>query len=142
MSSPYRINNPDIGITKTSARRKEEKFNFYLERLMKMIPTEVVGLYIVGSGVIPENRPVVLVIWTILCLIGVFVMRMRLTEDREKKKPTDWIHVAISSVAFVIWVYTVGGPFKVYNLYEPFIGSLMVLGWTFFIPLFYKGPKN
>ena len=52
------------------------------------------------------------------------------------------MHVAISSVAFVIWVYSLGGPFAVFNLYVPYIGSLLVLAWTFFVPTFYKGPQD
>ena len=141
MAAPYRITRPDTG-TRVVARGENVEFKFYLDRLMRMVPAEVVGLYLVGSGFIPKAQASVLVVWTIICTIGVIVLRAYGTADPEKIKPPDWTHVAISTVAFVIWVYTLGGPFAAYNLAVPYIGSLLVLAWTFFVPIFYKGPPD
>jgi hypothetical protein len=141
MSAPFRIRRPDIGVTK-AAREAGEGFKFYLDRLLKMIPAEVVSLYLVGSGFIPKDKPLVLTIWALVCLIGVVLIRTYGTTDPANNKPPDWIHVAISTTAFVIWVYTLGGPFTAINLYVPYLGSLMVLAWTFFVPMFYKGPVD
>jgi hypothetical protein len=106
-----------------------------------MIPAEVVSLYLVGSGLIPNEQTIVLTIWTIICLIGVVVVRIYGTQDPEKKLPPDWIHIGISTAAFLIWVYSLGGPFTAWGLSEPYLGSLLVLIWTFFVPMFYKGPE-
>ena len=76
------------------------------------------------------------------CLIGVIVVRTYGTTDPENNKPPDWVHVTISCVAFVIWVYPLGGPFAEFGLHIPYIGSLLVLAWTFFVPIFYKGPAD
>jgi len=141
MSAPFRIRRPDIGVTKT-AREAGEGFKFYLDRLLKMIPAEVVSLYLVGSGFIPKDKPLVLTIWAVVCLVGVVLIRSYGTTDPANNKPPDWIHVAISTTAFIIWVYTLGGPFTAINLYVPYLGSLMVLAWTFFVPMFYKGPVD
>jgi hypothetical protein len=35
-----------------------------------------------------------------------------------------------------------GGPFEAQGLAVPYIGSLLVLAWTFFVPMFYKGPSD
>ncbi|WP_213979234.1 hypothetical protein [Sphingomonas sp. dw_22] len=45
----------------------------------------------------------------------------------------------IAAGAFVVWIYSQGGPFEQFGLYVPYIGSLAVLLWTFVIPIFYKG---
>lgn len=139
MAAPFRIKRPGVGIGKVS-NNQEEHFKFYLDRLLKMIPGEVVGLYLVGIGFIPEHQLVVNLIWTVVCLFGVIVIRAYGTTDPEKGYPPDWVHTMISAIAFLIWVYTLGGPFKMLHLHVPYIGSLLVLAWTFFIPILYKGP--
>jgi hypothetical protein len=139
MTALFRISRSDTGV-KQVARGKDEDFRKYLDRLFKMIPAEVVGLYLVGSGFIPPEKGTVLAIWAVLCLVGVVVIRAYGTADAENAKPTQWGPVLISSIAFLIWVYTLGGPFVVFNLHVPYIGSLLVLAWTFFVPIFYKGP--
>lgn len=141
MSAPFRIRRPDTG-RKGVARKPEEDFKFYLDRLMRMIPGDAVGLYLVGSGLVPEGQRVGLAIWTVVCLIGAILIRVYGTTDPERNKPPDWVHVGISSVAFVIWVYTLGGAFAAFDLHVPWIGSLLVLAWTFFVPIIYKGPVD
>ena len=107
-----------------------------------MIPAEVVSLYWVGSGFIPADQSIVLTVWAVVCLVGLVLVRAYGTADTAENKPTDWVHVAISCIAFVIWVYSVGGPFMAFNLHVPYLGSLLVLAWTFFMPIFYKGPAD
>ena len=123
-------------------------FQSYLDRLIKMIPAEVIGLYLVGSGIIPISYPptttpmiqkIALVIWALICLIAVVVVRIYGTYDQSYHHPIDWPHVVISAIAFLIWVYTIGGPFAIFGLTVPWIGSLLVLVWTFFVPIFYHG---
>jgi len=141
MSAPFRIRRSATGVKKV-AKQPGEGFKDYLERLMKMIPGEVVGLYLIGSGLIPEDQYLGLLIWTIICLIGVLVVRAYGTADSEKNLPPQWIAVIISSIAFVIWIYSMGGVFKLYGFHVPYIGSLLVLAWTFFVPIFYKGDLD
>jgi hypothetical protein len=141
MSAPFRIRRPDAGVMEV-ARGKSETFKDYLERLIKMIPGEVVGLYLIGSGFIPEGQGVALLVWSIICLIGVVTVRVYGTTDAEKNLPPQWGAVLISSVAFVIWLYSLGGVFKLYGLHVAYVGSLLVLAWTFFVPIFYKGTLD
>jgi hypothetical protein len=138
MIGPFRIKRPDVGIRPVAAG--EPKFDFYLDRLLKLIPAEVVGLYLVGGGLIPPNQPSVIAAWAIVCLAGVVALRAYATTDQDNGKPPQWVPVSISAMSFVIWVYTLGGPFAAFGLFIPYIGSLLVLAWTFFIPIFYKGP--
>lgn len=135
--SPFRIEPPSR--VKAVALTKDDEFKAYLDRLMKMIPVEVIGLYLVGSGVIPENKPAGLAFWAVLCLIGVIVVRAYGTSDAAKGLAPQWTAVVLSSIAFVIWIYTLGGPFRSYGLYEPYVGSLAVFAWTFFVPKLYHG---
>ena len=147
MSAPYRIpTRPGISVMAeapgTPSSERGADFQGYLDRLMKMIPGEVIGLYLVGSGFIPAAQALVLLIWSVICLGGVIAIKAYGTADRANQIPPDWVHVAISSVAFVIWVYSIGGLFAAYGTAVPYIGSLLVLAWTFFVPIFYKGPAD
>lgn len=116
MTAPYRIVRPERRIASVSATRNEE-VKEYLDRLMKMIPGEVVGLYLVGSGFIPKNDLITLVVWSCICLIAVIVVRIYGTMDPARNLPPDWIHACISAVAFIIWLYTIGGPFVAFHIY-------------------------
>src|SRR5713226_3475495 len=136
MSAPLRIRRETIRV---GAGDQREELKGYVDRLLKMIPGEGVGAYIVGSGLIPTDQRLVLVIWTVFCLIGVILIKAFGTADARNNLPPDWVHVFISAIAFVIWVYTLGVPFSLFNLHVSFIGSLLVIGWTYFLPIFYRG---
>jgi hypothetical protein len=142
MSAPFRILNPDSGVKKVAKRTQQEDFNSYLDRLAKMIPSPVIALYLVGVSQIPTGQAIGLVVWSVICLAGVIILMTYGTADPQKNKKPDWVHISISSVAFIIWVYAMGGPFAAFNLQIPWIGSLAVLAYTFFVPIFYKGPLD
>ena len=136
MSAPMRIQ----GAATVRAAATGDEFKYYLDRLLKMIPGEVISLYLIGQGLIPVDQGIALVVWAVVCLGGVVAVRALGTRDPQASVDPDWMHVGISSIAFVIWVYTLGGPFKMGEIWLPWLGSLLVLAWTFFVPLFYRGP--
>jgi hypothetical protein len=149
MVAPLRIRRPQmeaaVGVETVGAEAigvgaGQNPLDSYLDRLVKMVPGEAVGLYLVGSGIIPGDQAIALLTWSIFCFLAVIVIKTYGTADSAHNLPPDWVHVAISSVAFVIWVYTIGGPFTMFHLAVPYIGSLLVLAWTFLVPIFYKGP--
>lgn len=74
MSAPFRIRRPDQGL-RTVGRGGDEDFKFYLDRLLKMIPGEALGLYLVGRGFIPKDQSVALIVWTVVCLAGVIAIK-------------------------------------------------------------------
>jgi hypothetical protein len=140
MSAPFRIDRQhSLGFSEQGASATAD-FKAYLDRLMKLIPSEVVGLYLIGEGMIPSAERIGLVIWSVVCLVAVFCVRAFGTRDKDSGKSVQWAAVAITCVSFVIWLYCIGGPFQKFpGVRVPYIGSLLVLAWTFFVPLFYKG---
>jgi hypothetical protein len=142
MSAPLRIENPQSQTRRASSVQPQEGFDAYLNRITKMIPTPVIGLYLVGSSQIPDGQALGLSVWAVVCLLGVIALMVYGTTDRQANKPPDWIHVVLSTFAFAIWVYVLGGPFEAYNLHIPWIGSLLVLAFTFFAPFVYRGATN
>ena len=142
MARPLRMSRPGPGLAQVAAGGGGGvNFGLYLDRLVKMIPAEALGLYLVASGFFEKTEGGWLIAVTLIGLAAVIVVRIWGTKDPENNKGTDWIHVVISSIAFLIWVYKMGGPFEAYHLQNERLASLLVLGWTFFVPYFYKGPS-
>ena len=118
----------------------DDTYDKYLERLIKLIPSEVIAFYLVGKGLLPPGKKSVWVGWTIVCFIAVIVVRASTTRAREDRSNVQWTAVIIASISFIIWIYSLGDVFTLYkNLHEPYIASLLVLTWTFFLPYIYKG---
>jgi hypothetical protein len=138
MSAPLRIRPPArLGPTGGSDELKS-----YLDRLVKLIPAEVLSLYLTGYGLIPKDRLVPSSVWALVCLVFVAVVKAYGTSDRVHAVPADRVHVAISMVAFVIWVYSLGGPFILLGVYEAYIASLLILGFTFISAYIYRGQPD
>lgn len=116
----------------------------FFERLVQLIPGEVTAFYVVGAGFIDETSIGEHFAWTILSLVLLFLLRGWATRD--KVKGVQWKAVTISAIAFLIWLYAIGGPFKAAQLHWPDVqihvprwGSLAVIAWSTFIPLVYQG---
>ncbi len=143
MAAPLRITRPPV--VKAAMRKggiaqeKPTQIQSYMERLVKLIPAEIIGLYLVGQGIIPPAEKVALVVWSIICLGLVVLVRAKATGDRANSISPQWSAVAVSTISFVIWVYNMPGPFQAFNLAVPFVGSLAVLVWTFIVPFLYQG---
>lgn len=142
MSAIFRFKRPGTGVRAMADAETEGKFKSYLDRLVKMIPAEIVTLYLFWLGIF-NDKPVLLTISAIVCFLAVIAIRIWGTRDAQKKLPPDYIAVAISAFAFIIWVYALGGPFQAYNiLYFPEAKMFIVPAYTVFVPMFYLGPKE
>lgn len=141
MAAPLRITKPPTpkAAIGPGVQGQPTAMQGYMERLVKLIPGEVVGLYLIGNGIIPPASKIATVVWSVICMLLVVLVRSQWTADRANKVPIQWFAVFVSSISFIIWVYNMPGPFNVYNLVFPSVGSLAVLVWTFVIPYFYKG---
>jgi hypothetical protein len=138
MSAPFRITYQSL---KKVADEPQAGFQDYLGRLIKLIPAEVISLYLVGKGIIEKDQSWLLG-WTIFCFLAVLVVRLYGTAEPKENKPPQLLAVAIACVSYLVWVYSMGDVFTLLNLHSPKAGSLMVLGWSFVVPYFYKGDRT
>jgi hypothetical protein len=116
------------------AGSNQEEHDKYVDRLLKYVPAEVVPLYIFLDGLIqgaPDtvNRAVVLWIVFALLLGGTWAYLQRV---RNVSKPTQLV---ISTAAFAVWVFYLGGPFAQLACYDRFYGTLILPLYTFAIGL-------
>jgi len=110
-----------------------QNIQYYMERLIKLIPAEVLSLYLAGKVFLKSSQGIV--IWALICLVLVIIVRIWGTKDTGK--PVQWLAVIASAISFVIWFYVVS--VNELKIPEPGIASLAVLVWTFIVPMFYKG---
>ena len=138
MAGPYRISKARAVPVDAGGG---PNFQAYLDRLMRMIPAEVIGLYLVGAGMIDPKASLSMAIWTGICVVGVIAVRAWGSKDllSSSQPGPDWMLVLISTGAFIIWIYNIGGVFTAYGVPNRPWGALLVLVWTFFVPIFYKG---
>ena len=118
----------------------------YVSRLVKMIPGEALALFAAGAGLIAAARaewqPNLLLVWSLISALAIIALRRKATLVSDRSGP-QWISTAIALVSFAIWLYSQGAPFiEMGDDFEEsrgVVSSLLILAWTFFIPLFYKG---
>ena len=107
----------------------------YKEKLLKLIPAEVVALYVVLVGVVSgagTGVPTVQIAWFIF---GVGILATILHLWRIEKVDA-WSQIFISAGAFVVWVFALGGPFETLSWYNPVYGAILLVLYTFFVPMF------
>jgi len=99
----------------------------YLGRLSKYIPAEIVGLYLTTAGIIPKNQdgsPKCLAMWIVFMINFALVpIYFYFATSRGAKKPL-WPQIILASIAFPVWVFAIGGPFRCLTWYEGWIASL------------------
>jgi hypothetical protein len=112
--------------------REIKSTNEFRSKLLKLIPSEIVAAYMVLQGIIPEDSGK----WglIIVSLVLLIITPFYLSKFEKVKKASQ---IAFSTASFVIWVYTLGGPFVFWGVYKPWIASIVLVLWTLIIPLFF-----
>lgn len=106
----------------------------YLSKLLKQVPLEIIGAYLVLEGFINTglmNQPVALQwVLAVLFFLGVvasyFFTRRVLHVRRQSQLLT-------TCASFCIWVYAVGGWFSLVAGYQPWLASCLVVAFAVFV---------
>jgi hypothetical protein len=111
----------------------------YGDRLIKYIPSEVVGVYVAVDALlktagnqIPKDALGWIVFGFLLVMTPIYLWRM---QNVRKSK-----NLAIATLSFIVWVFTLGGPFAQLPWYSPFYGALLLPIFTFTVAT-YKAEK-
>jgi hypothetical protein len=112
----------------------------YLDKAVKLVPTEIVGAYLVLAGVVGVSSsstaaPTDQLSKILICVVfGVLLVATPLYQIFISKV-TNKVQVVITTIAFVLWVYTLGGPFTVLGIYEAKIAAALLTLWSLVIPV-------
>lgn len=102
----------------------------YLGRLVGYIPAEIVALYLAASGFTEaagNDRLMWLWIVFIVCAVLTPIYFLFATRDKKKKKGPLYLQVLLTTLAFPVWVFAIGGPFLAFRWYKGFIGSIVLI---------------
>ncbi|MCP5102427.1 MAG: hypothetical protein GY950_03560 [bacterium] len=105
----------------------------YMGRLLKLIPSEMVAVYMAIQGFVPAEQAKLglsIISVVILVLIPPYLKFIQKVESATQ--------IIVSTLSFIIWLYGIGGPFVHFNVHEPWIASAVLLLWTTFVPQFFK----
>lgn len=130
--APFRIRSKKPA---TVTGEDAQEGDVYLARLVKLIPAEVVALYLTFK----EVAETWLGVWAAICLVLVLFVRVLGTRNGPQVS-AQRTAVAVAAVSFVLWVYATGGTILDWEPPDvPGAISVAVGLWTFVVPWFYKG---
>jgi hypothetical protein len=114
-------------VANAKARPVEDKYN---DRLLKYIPAEAITLYLTLSALLSTQTGLPWWLGWAAFFVGIaatyYYLRSILNVSAGRQ-------LTICCVAFVVWVFALGGPFKDLAWYRPIYGALLLPTYTFFI---------
>lgn len=110
----------------------------FQDRLVKLIPTEIVAAYMLLTGLLgfapvtadapkADGAPgmdgtlVVVVFVALLALTPFYLWRVN--------KVSNAPQIGVTTASFAVWVYSLGGPFVVWKIYDPRIAAVALVLW-------------
>lgn len=126
-----------------AAKPAKSKKEQYFERVAKYIPAEIVAAYVAAVGAVAQLPDLAgRRVWYSVAFIGGVVgtpLYLRMFGDPSKSKT---MHLVVSTIAFVVWSYSLGGFFKdVVNWYEPGIAEAAAMVFSLAVGFLKPGAK-
>ncbi|GAB5381146.1 MAG: hypothetical protein Alis3KO_04190 [Aliiglaciecola sp.] len=111
----------------------------YGDRLLKLIPAEVIALFMAMDGVITDNGDNSVALSLIILGVGVFATWFYLKLFQKVDNTTQ---IIISMLAFAVWAINIGHGFQQAELIKPSYAALALLIFTFFAPKIPMGKSK
>lgn len=115
--------------------RTIEQENSFLQVLLKLIPSELIAVFIFVQGVLPRIfLPHLLVALVLVGITPLYLARAAGVKSRTQ--------LVVSTLSFVVWIYAMGiGPLRFVRppFYEPWHGAVALAVWTLVPPMFLAG---
>jgi hypothetical protein len=105
--------------------------NSFIKALLKLIPSEIIAVFIFLQGVLPDR----LIPHLVISLLLVALTPLYLYTAMGVRSGGQ---LAVSTLSMAIWIYALGqGPVRFLNapLYEPWYGSVILAIWTLIPPM-------
>lgn len=110
----------------------------YFDKVIKYIPADVVGAWVAISGIIKSASEEVskgTLLWIAFAVGMALTAAWTWKQTQEPDRRTAATQILISTAAFGVWVFALGGPFAELSWYAPVHGSLLLIGFTLFAGL-------
>jgi hypothetical protein len=127
----------------------EEKIKEYWQKLARIAPAEVTGFYltfrpmVIGNLTADQIPKDFLAPWWPWICVGLVVFVRVWATHRDKWWRAQWKPVAIATIAFILWVITMGHYMAYLSdwvlLKDPRVSGILAAVFTFLAPYIYKG---
>ncbi len=103
----------------------------YVEKVAKLIPGEVIALYIGLVGFVPSAQGPISDHWLygLSFAICLALTPLYLGQMADPKRPKTR-HIVVSMCAFVIWAYAISGGVAIPSYYKPGLAGMLTLIFT------------
>jgi hypothetical protein len=112
--------------------RSIEQENSFLQVLVKLIPSEVIAVFVFIQGVMPRQFwPHLFVALLLVAITPLYLWRASGVRSR--------VQLLVSTLSMVVWIYALGaGPLRFVRapFYEPWHGGVALAVWTLVPPMF------
>jgi hypothetical protein len=98
----------------------------YFDRVIKYIPSDIVAAWIGVTSLLDIDKEVN-ILWIAFAIGLVLTYLWTIKQTSEENKPPAITQALISTGAFGVWVYALGGPFKSIPGYEAKYGALLLI---------------
>jgi len=109
---------------------KSQEYDNYLSRLVKLIPTEFIGAYLlIRNFIMGESGFKVLWFAIILAILVVLLILYSIL----KLKIKSFLQIFITVIAFFVWVYALDEPFSSFGIYNAALSSIIVILYSLLV---------
>jgi hypothetical protein len=144
LAKPFEEKAKDIGLPpstldiKAAVATPVPNADDYQSRLLKYIPAEVIAVYLTLDNALRSAKDQIALqswLWIIfgILLVGTPLYLWRVSKVTKK------VQLLISTIAFAVWVFALGGAFALQSWYHPVYGALLLPLYTFFVPVISGG---
>lgn len=112
--------------------------NTFVQVLLKLIPSEVIAVFVFIQGVMPRQLAPQLVVSLLLVAITPLYLRAAMGVRSRAQ-------LTVSSLSLIVWIYALGqGPVHYIPSpwYEPWYGSVVLALWTLVPPMILAADQN
>ncbi len=117
--------------------REIKKTDQFKERLLKLIPSEIIAAYAVIQGLVADQESILIYI-----VIGVLTLIAFIYMHKLEKVTNTW-HKVVVALAFPIWAFTVTPEAIPESVpYNRQLAPILLVVWTLLIPLVIKNQGD
>ena len=118
--------------TPAGTKQPPSKPDDYTSRLLKYIPAEVITLYLTLTSILRSSMDTGQVLEWLVFAIGTIATPLYLWRLQKVHKV---VQLTLSTGAFIVWAFALGGPFANVSWYAPVYGGILLSVYTFLIPI-------
>jgi hypothetical protein len=159
MAYPFRIEKRSLITTQALGDQPSasaQDFADYMERLIKLIPAEILSVYLtvrgfwnptdVGANIPNLDRSAppdggFLGWWPLMCIVLLWISRAWGTRANSDWRTLQIIPIFVATISFVVWVLAMGHQVLGWHC-DPRLASTAVVVWVFLLPVLYNGSNN